>query len=163
MLRCSARIVIATLIVLMATSTGLAAKKKKHRGGKRIDANGTVARLLELHNRNRAKDGERPLTINAKLSAAAQAYAEHLAKIGKLSHTAGSTVSGRIKEAGYKYHAVGENIAVGQTSADAVVKGWMHSSGHRKNILSKHFKEVGFGFAKGKNGRIYWVTDFGHS
>jgi uncharacterized protein YkwD len=117
--------------------------------------------LLKLHNKERKEEGQKPLKLNADLNQAAQAYAEYLAKHDKFSHTAKGTMSSRVKDAGYKPHAVGENIAVGASSPSAVVKGWMQSEGHKRNILSKKYSEVGFGFAKDKKGRILWVADFG--
>jgi len=122
---------------------------------------GARAQLLNLHNQERHKKGKKPLKLNAQLSKAAQSYAEYLAKSGKFSHTAKGTMSSRIKDAGYKPKAVGENIAVGQRSPSSAVNSWMHSEGHKKNILNKKFTEVGFGVAKDKRGRMLWVTDFG--
>lgn len=121
----------------------------------------TIDALLRLHNRNRGDQGVPPLKINNKLSAAAQAYAEFLANSGKFGHTIKGTPGSRAKAQGYHYHAIGENIAAGQPSPKVVVNGWMHSKGHRENILRKAFKEVGFGVAKTRGGRLLWVTDFG--
>lgn len=125
------------------------------------DSEKTRMELLKLHNKERRDDGKKPLALNAKLSAAAQSYADYLAKSGKFSHTAKGTMSSRVKDAGYKPKAVGENIAVGQSSVPSVVKSWLHSEGHKKNILSKSYTEVGFGIARDKKGRLLWVTDFG--
>ena len=52
--------------------------------------------------------------------------------------------------------AVGENIAVGQFTPTEVVKDWMDSPGHRKNILHKDFAEIGIGLFGD-----YWVQNFG--
>lgn len=126
-----------------------------------ISSLGMRAELLKLHNQKRKAGGKKPLKLNPQLSKAAQAYAEFLAKSGKFSHTAKGTMGSRVKDAGYKPKAVGENIAVGQRSPSSVVKSWMGSEGHKKNILNKKFTEVGFGVAKDKRGRTLWVTDFG--
>jgi uncharacterized protein YkwD len=109
----------------------------------------------------RLANSKKPLRHNAKLSAAAQSYAEYLAKSGKFSHEAKGTVSSRVKKTGYDMKAVGENIAYGQESASKVVNGWMDSKGHKENMMNKRFTEVGFGIARDKNGRLVWVTDFG--
>jgi uncharacterized protein YkwD len=55
----------------------------------------------------------------------------------------------------------GENIAMGQTSNEEVMNDWMHSVGHRRNILNGNFQLVGIGIAKNSAGEIYWVVDFG--
>ena len=158
---------VALLFAFTCPEPAWAAKKGKHKHSEHVSSGGAVNReatleqLLELHNKNRAAEGASALALNEKLTTAAQSYAEYLARTGKFSHSADGSPGSRIKAAGYKYHAVGENIAKGQTSAESVVKGWMHSEGHRKNILSKRYKEVGFGFAKDDKGRMVWVTDFG--
>ncbi len=61
---------------------------------------------------------------------------------------------------GIKYTAAGENIAMGQRTASEVMNAWMNSPGHRNNILSPSFSEIGVGLAKGPNGRLYWTQMF---
>ena len=48
-----------------------------------------------------------------------------------------------VEQAGYKYKTVGENLAEGYFSAESVHEAWMGSEGHRKNILSGDFNEIG--------------------
>ncbi|MFD0585593.1 CAP domain-containing protein [Dactylosporangium darangshiense] len=58
----------------------------------------------------------------------------------------------------------GENIAAGQDSAEAVMRDWMNSKGHRDNILNCSFVDLGVGLAyQIKNNRKYpyWTQDFG--
>ena len=60
----------------------------------------------------------------------------------------------------YKWkHYVGENIALNQQTPEQVVKCWMNSPAHRKNILNKKFNSVGIGCFK-VNGYIYWEQFF---
>jgi uncharacterized protein YkwD len=119
------------------------------------------AELLKLHNQERKDADQKPLTLNAELTKAAQAYAEYLAESGEFSHTAKGTMRSRVKDAGYDAVAVGENIASGQTSAAAVMKDWLESKTHKENILREEFVEVGFGLAVDKEGEWIWVVDFG--
>ena len=49
----------------------------------------------------------------------------------------------------------------GSASAAEVVSSWMRSPGHRDNILSSEFTEIGTGVALGRNGRLYWAQVFG--
>lgn len=56
-------------------------------------------------------------------------------------------------------HYVGENIALNQQTPQQVVKCWMNSPAHRKNILNKKFNSVGIGCFK-VNGYIYWEQFF---
>jgi uncharacterized protein YkwD len=58
------------------------------------------------------------------------------------------------------YSGIGENIAFGQITPQEVVQGWMSSSGHRLNILSPYYSEIGVGYYPDMYGS-YWVQDFG--
>ncbi len=62
-----------------------------------------------------------------------------------------------MKALGIDYRAAAENIAIGQKSADEVVKGWMNSPGHRENIMNANFTHIGIGYdAQGH----YWTQQF---
>ena len=65
-----------------------------------------------------------------------------------------------MKAYGISYRTAGENIASGQRTAQAVVTAWMNSEGHRKNILSANFTEIGVGYAAKSNGTPYWTQMF---
>ena len=70
----------------------------------------------------------------------------------------------RARDAGYDWRAIGENIAEGQTSVEEVMDTWMHSPGHRRNILDPDFKELGIGLAFGNSAggwRVEWAQAFG--
>jgi uncharacterized protein YkwD len=125
------------------------------------------ALVLEQVNAARRKAGAPPLRINPLLDRAAQKHAEDMLARGYFAHESpgGGTVRERSKEAGYDWREIGENIAEGQLSVDEVMKGWLASLGHRRNILDPGFTELGTGVAaaKGKDGeyRVLWVQDFG--
>jgi len=121
-------------------------------------------RVHELVNAERARVGVAPLTVHSALTNAAQSYAELMAGTNCFSHTCGSVpnFADRITAAGYTgWRTVAENIAYGYTTPEAVVSGWMNSSGHRANILNSAFKETGIGVKADPNGRLYWVQEFG--
>lgn len=126
-----------------------------------------VARVVALTNAERSKVGLSALTTNAALTRAAQGYAATLAdNPGCFGHTCGSSLTQRLGRAGYTSpRAWGENIAWGYTTPEAVVAAWMGSSGHRANILSRNFKEIGVGLTSSTvastKGRLYWVQNFG--
>ncbi len=82
----------------------------------------------------------------------AQAWAEHLAAKGSLSHS--NLASGA--PAGWRM--LGENVGYGPSIA-AVHGGYMNSSGHRANILNSRFNYIGVGHAK-KGSRTYTVHVF---
>ena len=81
------------------------------------------------------------------------------------SHTSldGREFNQRILDAGYDYNRCTENIAAGHTSPESVVNAWMASDGHRANILSPEFCDIGVGYAavSGSSRFYYWTQDFG--
>lgn len=124
------------------------------------------AGMLATVNAERRKAGVPPLTANARLDQAAQRHAEDMLARDFFAHESpdGKTVRQRAKEAGYDWRAIGENIAEGQISVAEVMKTWMNSPGHRRNILDRDFKELGTGLALGRSGngwRVKWVQAFG--
>ncbi len=64
-----------------------------------------------------------------------------------------------MKQFGIDYRTAGENIAMGQTTPEQVMNGWMNSDGHRKNILSSNFTHIGVGYVE-SNGQTYWTQMF---
>jgi hypothetical protein len=64
-----------------------------------------------------------------------------------------------IDDAGLNWTYVGENIAMGYTSPEDVMDGWMNSQGHRNNILNSRYKYIGVGYYYA-NGYEYWVQLF---
>jgi len=114
--------------------------------------------LLDLH--NAARSGvSMPLTMSLECDEAAQSHADWMAARNNLDHFGerGSTVAKRLRK---KYSVVGENIAAGQRSPEEVTRDWLDSVGHRRNIIDKRFKYVGFGISKAKNGTTYWCAVF---
>ena len=105
----------------------------------------TTDQVLSLVNAARAKQGCAPLQVDAKLSQAAQRESRDMVSKHFFSHTEpdGTTPGARVKDTGYLYQMIGENIEVNtDTPADAVTA-WMNSPGHRANILTCAFKETG--------------------
>ncbi|WP_030411829.1 CAP domain-containing protein [Streptomyces sp. NRRL S-1448] len=123
-------------------------------------ASGAAASILKLVNSERSKAGCSPLKLNAKLTKAAQDHSKDMAAHGNMSHTGsdGSDPGQRITRAGYNWSAYGENVAYGYSSPASVMKGWMNSPGHKRNILDCSFKELGVGLAQPGD---YWTQDFG--
>ncbi len=119
--------------------------------------------VVTLVNRARARAGCRPLTVDGRLAGAALAHSTDMARRNYFSHDApdGSDPAGRISEAGYRWSAYGENIAAGYADAASVMDGWMHSPGHRANILDCDFRNIGVGVAMSGSRKRYWTQDFG--
>lgn len=124
--------------------------------------------VLDLTNQHRAAAGVAPLVMDARLTAAAQKFAELMVTEGFFGHTSpdGSNAGDRILAEGYVWRTWGENIAYGYTTPEAVMSAWMNSSGHRANILNFKFKDLGVGVylkpsPNGGSGTLYWVQNFG--
>jgi len=106
------------------------------------------------------------LTWNTKLETAAYLHSKDMAERNYFAHDTPEGVSpwDRMKAQGYSsFSAAGENIAAGQPTLEAVIKGWVNSPGHCQNLMSASFTEVGMGrFDKaGSTYGVYWTQDFG--
>jgi uncharacterized protein YkwD len=117
-------------------------------------------KIIFLVNAERSKKGLSSVRANAKLMEAAQKYAELMASRSQLSHTIDGDVSGRVNAVGYRWKSVGENIAWNYDDAVSVVAGWMDSTGHRRNILTPGFSEIGVGIATNSRGEHYHCQVF---
>jgi uncharacterized protein YkwD len=124
---------------------------------------GVTGQFLSLVNSERAKAGCRAVRSNSALQRAAQRHSADMAAKNYFSHTSkdGRTFADRIRAAGYGGGTIGENIAAGQSTASAVMRSWMASSGHRANILNCAFTAMGVGYAKGGSYGRYWTQDLG--
>ena len=105
-------------------------------------------------NMERARRGLGALRVSAELSRAARIRANEVTR--RFSHTRPDGTAWRtVSSAAY-----GENIAVGQRTADKVMAAWMTSSGHRANILRPSYGSIGV-CAVISGGVTYWVQLFG--
>ena len=66
-------------------------------------------------------------------------------------------MSDRVRKQRYRYCFVAENIAMGQGSIDEVLRAWMKSRPHRKNLLSRKADEFGLAWSEGNR----WVMVLG--
>jgi uncharacterized YkwD family protein len=117
------------------------------------------ARVIELTNVERRNNGMSDLQVDSPLSHVAREKSSDMRKNNYFSHT--SPIYGSpfdmIRDFGVSYSAAGENIAMGQRSAEEVVQAWMDSEGHRANILNGTFTHIGVGYIENGN---YWTQMF---
>ncbi len=118
--------------------------------------------VVRLVNVERLKHGLQALTENWELSRIARYKSADMAAKNYFSHTSPTYGSPfRMMESfGIKYSSAGENIAMGQRTPQEVMTGWMNSSGHRANILSPSYTQIGVGLAKNQSGKAYWTQMF---
>ena len=105
------------------------------------------------------------LAWNDRLAAAALAHSRDMAEHDYFDHVdrSGAAVAQRASQQGYRWRAVGENIAGGQGSPQQVVAGWLASPGHCANMLSPDFTEMGAAYAINAKTKmdIFWTQVFG--
>ena len=115
--------------------------------------------VVRLVNEIRQQNGLKPRTENWELSRVARYKSQDMLDNRYFSHTSptyGSPFQ-MIKAFGLSYRTAGENIAKGYASPQAVVNGWMNSSGHRANILNVSYTQIGIGYVAQGN---YWTQMF---
>ena len=120
-------------------------------------------RVLALTNVERRKHGCRALRSNAYLRKAARGHTVTMALRGLMSHQLPGEAyfSKRITRAGYRgWSNVAENVARGFSGPSAVVRAWMASPGHRRNILNCRLRDLGVGVVH-DGGQLWWTQNFG--
>jgi uncharacterized YkwD family protein len=104
--------------------------------------------VIDLTNEQRKQNGLPALQADTQLSGVAQKKSVDMRQNGYFSHTSPTYGSpfDMMRDNGVSYKTAGENIAQGQPTPQEVVKAWMDSPGHRKNILSPDFTHIGVGY-----------------
>ncbi len=125
-----------------------------------LQPSGEEKLLLEYANRERAAAGLQPLKWNDALAAAAREHARVMVRENVLTHQATGELSleQRAARAGATFSVIAENVAIGP-DAESIHDGWMHSPGHRRNILNPAVTAVGIATLRGSDG-IFAVQDF---
>ncbi|WP_029001213.1 CvpA family protein [Azohydromonas australica] len=108
------------------------------------------ARMLELVNREREKEGLRPLRADPEAAEVARAHSRDMFARGYFSHVApeGADPFDRMRRGGLRFLLAGENLALAPT-LELAHRGLMNSPGHRANILRPGFGRVGIGILDG--------------
>lgn len=144
------KIIALALVIILALSATAAS------------ASSFESRVVQLVNAERQKAGLPALTLDSSISNVARLKSQDMADNNYFSHyspTYGSAGE-MMKKQGISFKTFGENIASGQRSPEAVVAEWMHSEGHKANILSSGFGRIGVGYATNANGTPYWTQMF---
>ena len=126
--------------------------------------------FLQLINQYRQSNGLGTLLLSDTISDASTKHSSDMAEYNFFDHNtvqsdyfpAGSTPWDRMRLCGYSYNtAMGENIAAGYATAQAVFTGWKNSPGHNANMLNGSYRVIGIGLVTGGSYGEYWTTDFG--
>lgn len=116
--------------------------------------------LFDAANRERAEAGLRALRWDNALAAAARQHVQVMVNQNLLLHQClgEAPLDQRAAQAGAKFSLIAENIAIGP-NPESIHEGWMHSPGHRKNILSADVTAIGIAVMRGTGG-LFAVQDF---
>ncbi|MGB7266889.1 MAG: CAP domain-containing protein, partial [Terracidiphilus sp.] len=136
------------LVILAAVMPSLAFAQPQYgapaRDGGAPDQRAASEQIFALANEARAQAGVGRLQWDPALADAALQHCRRMAQEGPIAHRYGgeADLSGRAAQAGAHFSVIEENVAVGP-SADAIHEEWMHSPGHRQNLLSPDVDRVG--------------------
>ncbi|NDJ54762.1 MAG: CAP domain-containing protein, partial [Chloroflexi bacterium] len=123
--------------------------------------------LLTLVNAARCESDLNPLVLNPLLDEAALVHSVDMWERDFFDHLNpdGDGPDARISATGYTWSRVGENIAAGYPTAEAVFISWMESEGHRENIMNPAFREMGVGLIEAADSAYgsYWTQTFGRA
>ena len=120
------------------------------------DVQGSVVNSV---NHQRALVGLAAMSVDGRLTAAAQGHSDDMARRQTMTHQGSDGTDGgrRANNAGYRWSTWGENVAAGQPTANEVMAAWLNSPGHRANILHRGVVHIGVAATTGSNGVIYWT------
>jgi uncharacterized protein YkwD len=168
----AAAVVVTALAPTAAAEAHSCANADKHPG------QASIAQLRSaticLVNVQRRSHGRTALKRNSGLALAGQRHARDMVSRRYFAHDSksGASFSDRIARAGYLKHAssalLGENLAWGvqdKSTPRSIVRAWMHSPGHRANILRPNFREIGIGVVRaapsGLGNAATYAAEFG--
>jgi hypothetical protein len=119
--------------------------------------------LFESVNRERAARKLPPVKWDEGLARAARKHAELMAEQDLLEHRVPgeADLATRAQGEGMSFSHITENIGMA-SSADKFHDGWMHSPGHRANILDHEVDSIGIALVEGE-AELYAVEDFAHA
>jgi uncharacterized protein YkwD len=174
---CARRLLLAAVAAVLVVFAVPAAAHAGCRGADTQISGGSVKQarsaVLCLHNRIRRAHHLPRLHGDARLRRAATRHSHSMIRQRFFDHVApgGSTLTTRVRTAGYLRrvlgYSLGENIGWGErglSTPRAMVRAWMNSPGHRRNMLNGSFRDIGIGIAQGTPagtpGGTY-TTDFG--
>lgn len=107
--------------------------------------NAQAEEIINLTNQYRLNHGLNQLLPNPRLTQAAINKAKDILSKGYFNHTSpdGHRFSYWIKESGYPYFYVGENLAMDFNNSEELFNAWIKSERHKENIEKVDFQEIG--------------------
>lgn len=145
------------LALMLAAAAGSALRAQEGPG---VPRPAMAEQLFALANQSRMQAGLGALKWDPNLAAAAMRHCQRMASEGEISHRYGGEpdLSQRAAAAGAHFSLIEENIAVGP-NPEEIHQGWMHSPGHRANLLNADIDRTGIAVVAAQ-GVLFAVTDF---
>ncbi|KAJ1984956.1 hypothetical protein H4R34_000299 [Dimargaris verticillata] len=137
--------------MLAIAATGVV-QARPYQGGSGLD----MTKMQRLINEARNQEQLSSLNVDSQLTKDANEHSQYQSSIGTMTHDnkRGHTQE-RLEAAGVALSACGENVAFNQRDEEEVMDTWLHSPGHRANILNPDFTHFGAAHIDG-----YWTQVF---
>jgi uncharacterized protein YkwD len=116
------------------------------------------AKMYRATNHSRVYNGVRRVDIHYQISKLARKHSISMANKGYIFHTSTSMIQGTYLK-GINWRTWGENVGVTGGTIAGLQDAFMHSTGHRANILNRGFRRVAVGTYRDDDG-LLWVTVF---
>jgi uncharacterized protein YkwD len=115
----------------------------------------TPETVLAQMNFYRGLNGAAPLRLDERLALAAADRIRDMEEQQYWSHFSprGASPFMWLTLRGYSFATAAENLASGFETAEVLVSSWMESAGHRRNIISPDFRDVGIAIIEGATNR----------
>jgi uncharacterized protein YkwD len=136
----------------------------------RASAEQQMSAVACLINQARSRERRAQLGASPRLTRAAALKGRQVASCNDFSHTpCGTEFTSTFQRAGYRYSTVGENLYAGpwgRVTPREVVLAWLKSPGHRANMLSPGFRQLGAAPVRapgllGNQVSVVWTATFG--
>ena len=115
--------------------------------------------IIELVNEHRLSVGIPALKALTIVSTVADGHTKYMVETGDVGHAKfAERAEYLVKNAAAI--SVGENVAYGYHSAEAVMNGWLGSDGHRTNIENSKYTHIGIATESNSEGRLYFTQIF---
>lgn len=102
--------------------------------------------IVDRVNSVRRSRGLQPLRVTIRLMESARSWSRTQARQRRMYHSSGLGVA--------------ENVAYGQRDAQDVMRAWINSPGHYRNITNPKYREIGVGVVRSSDGRLYFTQHF---
>jgi len=148
------RLIIGLLMVALLLQLGCAGQEKIDNAPS--DAI-LEAQILDLVNQARVEGGLSELTLDSALYEIALEYCKEMYQENVFTHDGFEAREDSIRSNGYSL--VGENLARGYDSPQALVGAWLLSPGHKENIMNPLFFNTGLAHYEGFTCQLFGGYD----